>query len=385
MLSRHSLLCCILTILLQLPAVHCLGKSIPTTSIDHQPEGQAYIGFQVPVNVQISDPQGIKIVRCYFRYQHETNHVYVEAVPAAGNTFQAILPAPKNDVNSIEYCFLVRNGSRQVLRSPWYQVKVIANTSGHPIYPQDTGLEVKTEMLLPGSGQVSQGGTGQLAVETTDSLWLGMVGGVHRLEDFKAIKTVSGHFGGYVQDTPGEPFEPLEGFLPLHLPGESPSLPKSSIYKSAPSPPNETSAKEGYDYAGPNIDGDDWEGAFYIAPDGDDYDRITASIYQRPYSSAADFFEVVTSLEEGPAQILKGFIYPSGYLWAADAEDDQVWTTHDQTKLTTSGFFYIADYVNPDKSDDTYVIELEREPPPPPPPPPIEAIDGFQAILFLLL
>lgn len=374
---RSTLYYCIFTILLLLPATHCFGLNTPATTITHTSNEKTSGGQQIPLEIQVTDPQGVELVRCYFRYQQEANHIYVEALPAGKDSYRATLPAPEMDVSSIEYCFLVRNGAKQVLRSPWYQLQVVDNTPVIPAQTDNGGLGLKTEMYLPANGLLSQGGTGLEVIETTDRLWLGMVGGVHQPEDFETINTVTGFFGGYTQEGPGQPFQPFHGFLPLHRPGESPSLPGTSI---------KSQTKDGYDYVGPNIDGEDWEGAFYIAPDGDEYERIAAAIYQIPYSAAADFFELVTSLDEGPAQVLKGFIYPTGYLWAADTYDDQVWTSYDQTKLTTSSFFYLADYVAPDESDDTYTIELEREPPPDPEPePPEQGVEWFQAILHLLL
>lgn len=382
---RSTTYYCIFTILLLLPATSCFGLNTPATTIAHTSKEQTSVGLQLPLEVQVTDPQGIELVRCYFRYQQEANHIFVEAFPADKDNFRATLPAPESDVTSIEYCFLVRNSNKQVLRSPWYRLQVSHNPTIYPEQTGNTGLVLKTEMYLPEKGSLNQGGTGLGVIEDTGRLWLGMVGGVHQPENFETINTVSGHFGGYVQEGPGEPFLPLQGFLPLHRPGESPNLPNISSYKSTPDATTKSQTKDGYEYVGPDTDGEDWEGAFYIAPDGDDYERITAAIYQIPFSAAADYFELVTSLEEGPAQILKGFIYPTGYVWAADTYDDQVWTSFDQTKLTTSSFFYIADYVDPEESDDTYTIELEREPPPEPEPPEEEGLEWLQAIFRLLL
>lgn len=353
------------------------------TRFDHQQPATVAVNTPVSLELGITSADMTGQARCYFRYSQNSNPVYVTArqEPAARHTF--VLPAPGEGIETIQYCFLFQNNRQQVIRSPWYQVKVGQGSSQPEI--QSRKPKVMTDLLLPDAPDRSSGGTGAIVEQEPDLLWLGMTASIYQPEDFPGVAVASGYFGGFLQDADAPP-QAVKGFYPLHLPGEQPVRPLPEPGQSI----QESTAKDGSEnkdgFAGPLVDGSGWSGRYYIWPYGEGLKAITGRIVQLPFSSIADIIEVTTSLH-GKGHSMTGTLSNTGKVSLTDGYDGEQWTTHNiPAELTTSSHFHCEDYVDsPLESKDTHRIDLDRISPPEPEPEPEPELSLLRGVLQLLL
>jgi hypothetical protein len=92
----------------------------PTKSsvkITHKPVETFTPGMRIDIQVQVKDPNGVDIVRCYFKTPEAANHVFVPMTNDGGRDYKGVLPAPDRNTQAIEYLFLVVSGNAQVVKS----------------------------------------------------------------------------------------------------------------------------------------------------------------------------------------------------------------------------------------------------------------------------
>jgi hypothetical protein len=77
---------------------------------------------RIRMEAQVEDPQGVKLVRCYFKAAGEADLVFVPMSMTGKNEYAGILPAPSAGTSQIEYLFLAVNSSNVVVRSQNFRV-----------------------------------------------------------------------------------------------------------------------------------------------------------------------------------------------------------------------------------------------------------------------
>lgn len=88
-----------------------------TTKIKHKPIKNFMAEKRIQLQVDVKDPEGIQLVRSYFKAEELSDFVFVPMTQKGRNTFEGILPAPSAMTETIEYLFLVVNNNNQVVKT----------------------------------------------------------------------------------------------------------------------------------------------------------------------------------------------------------------------------------------------------------------------------
>lgn len=94
------------------------------TKIVNKPIKKAVSGERITLEATIKDPQGVDVVRAYFKSMQADNYHFVVMENTGGNDYVGILPAAAKNAESIDYLLLVKNGANQVLKTQSYSIPV---------------------------------------------------------------------------------------------------------------------------------------------------------------------------------------------------------------------------------------------------------------------
>jgi hypothetical protein len=112
---------------------------IPSTAIVHTPLKSVPSGKRIPMSVQVKDPQGIDLVRIYFKGVDGEDYSFISLDPSpeairtgiiTSGEFSGNLPAPAKDAGWVDYLFLVKNSDQVVVTSQNFTVSVAPATDG---------------------------------------------------------------------------------------------------------------------------------------------------------------------------------------------------------------------------------------------------------------
>ena len=92
------------------------------TSMKHETPDYFVPDQRIRMEAQVEDPQGVNLVRCYFKAAGEADLVFVPMNMIGKNEYAGILPAPSQSTTQIEYLFLAVNSAKQVVRSQTFTV-----------------------------------------------------------------------------------------------------------------------------------------------------------------------------------------------------------------------------------------------------------------------
>ena len=92
------------------------------TSMKHESPEYFVPDQRIRLEAQVEDPQGVNLVRCYFKAAGEADLVFVPMNMLGKNEYAGILPAPSQSTTQIEYLFLAVNTAKQVVRSQTFTV-----------------------------------------------------------------------------------------------------------------------------------------------------------------------------------------------------------------------------------------------------------------------
>ncbi len=138
------------------------------TKIKHEPIKYFVAGKRIKIAAEVTDPEGIKLVRCYFKGKEQADFVFV-AMIAGGNTYTAILPAAAQTAASIDYLFLAVNNKNQVVKTQQFRAN---KDDSQPMPPwQDVAMEgqlnVSTELAQ--APAVLEGFADSIAMDVVES------------------------------------------------------------------------------------------------------------------------------------------------------------------------------------------------------------------------
>lgn len=94
-----------------------------TTQVKHKPPGYYLPGFRIILEAEIKDEAGVQVARCYFKTKKEQNFVFTDMAPKGNPTYQATLPAPWVNSESIDYVFVAVNEDKKVVRTQVFSIK----------------------------------------------------------------------------------------------------------------------------------------------------------------------------------------------------------------------------------------------------------------------
>jgi hypothetical protein len=129
------------------------AASSSKTKIKHTQPNYVVPGKRIVLQSQISDPSGIKLVRCYFKAAEEANYVFVKATHV-GNTYKVILPAlnektsalksffSRDNPIALKYVFLAVNKKDQIVKTQEFDVPIeFDNKVASPKWQTDKGQD----------------------------------------------------------------------------------------------------------------------------------------------------------------------------------------------------------------------------------------------------
>ncbi|MFZ2630456.1 MAG: hypothetical protein WAX48_02630, partial [Desulfosalsimonadaceae bacterium] len=138
----------LLAFLLLVPAFFAATAIAATTQMKHTPPDYFVADQRIQLEANVTDDQGVKLVRCYFKAAGEADLVFVPMNTTGKNQYSGILPAPSAATTQIEYLFLAVNQANQVVRSQNFTLYQDANkkTPAWQNIPQEGEIRVSIEL-----------------------------------------------------------------------------------------------------------------------------------------------------------------------------------------------------------------------------------------------
>jgi hypothetical protein len=141
-----------------------------TTKITHETLKYFVPGSRIIVSMGATDPEGVKLARCYFRAKNEANFVFVDMNIGGNDMYQGIIPAPSRNTEAIEYIILVVNEKNVVVRTPIIEVGLDANSSLPSWQTDDSGEQLAVKTELPGQPATVNGFSDSVKVDLVESV-----------------------------------------------------------------------------------------------------------------------------------------------------------------------------------------------------------------------
>jgi hypothetical protein len=139
------------------------------TAMKHTPPDYFVSEHRMQLDVDVRDPGGINLVRCYFKAAGEADLVFVPMNPAGANKYAGILPAPSATTDQVEYLFLAVTGANQVVRSQTFYLYK-DNTRNKPAWqdiPKDG--EIRVSMELDAAPKELRGFSDNVTIDVVES------------------------------------------------------------------------------------------------------------------------------------------------------------------------------------------------------------------------
>lgn len=136
-------------ILLNLPVTAMAGADDggPSLEITHTPISTIQTGQAFEISANLSDREGIELVRIYFRTKGTKSFFFVPMIVSKGTDFYGLLPPPSTP-GKIEYLFLVKTYNNRIFNSETFTVTVKRNKAAG-FSPEKEPIDVMTELSAP--------------------------------------------------------------------------------------------------------------------------------------------------------------------------------------------------------------------------------------------
>jgi hypothetical protein len=162
------------------------------TKIKHEPIKYFVSGKRIRIAADVTDPEGVNVVRCYFKGKEQADFVFVPMTPGS-STYTAILPATAKNATSIEYLFLAVNNKNQVVKTQQFSVNIDASQPAPPW--QDMAMEgpIKVSTELAQTPADLPGFSDSITMDVVESsLRFGFVAGLYSALQMAAAGWVAG-------------------------------------------------------------------------------------------------------------------------------------------------------------------------------------------------
>jgi len=165
-----------------------------TTKIKHKPISYFVAEKRIRLDAEVKDTAGIELVRCYFKGKAEADYVFVTMNQGDIGEYSAILPAPNQKADMIEYLFLAVNKSNQVVKTQIFNVKRNLEASKTPSW-QDLSSEgnIKVGIELGEAPETLEGFSDSITMDIVESgLRFGFVAALYSSIQMAAAGGVGG-------------------------------------------------------------------------------------------------------------------------------------------------------------------------------------------------
>ena len=163
-----------------------------TTKVKYKPIKYFVAEKRIRIVADVTDPEGIQLVRCYFKAKEQADFVFVTMTPGS-STYTAILPAAAQTATSIEYLFLAVNNKNQVVKTTQFSVNIDASQPAPPW--QDVAMEgqLKVSTELAQAPAVLEGFTDSIEMDVVESAKrFGFVVGIYTITQMAAAGGATG-------------------------------------------------------------------------------------------------------------------------------------------------------------------------------------------------
>jgi hypothetical protein len=154
------------------------------TEITHEPIEYYQSGKRIALEADISDREGINLVRLYFKSDIQAEFLFVPMTKKGGDEYKGILPAPNDTAKSITYLFLVVNNDNVVVRSQEFVARLNDDKSTPAWQKVAADDQIQLYSEIPEMTEVPAGFTDSIAMDVVESgVRFGMVvGGIYAFE-----------------------------------------------------------------------------------------------------------------------------------------------------------------------------------------------------------
>jgi hypothetical protein len=311
------------------------GAGVPETQIFHKQLFAFILGDPLPLNVAVTDPDGVAEVRCYFRFDRSAPFVYSIMASAGEHKFTTKLPAATSTVKDVEYLFLVVNGRKQAILSSTFAVNKMDVQKGYADGAQNSVLErYQLKAEVDGTGTVKNYFLQPANVQISPALSqdrYGVLAGLYSREQLDS-DIVSGYFGAFRLDPQNNIVAVKGSIVTRRASALSASQGKSTAVKEA---------AVGEQVSVPQIAGSSWKGLFWRSNDYENTVKpVTATVTQEANGKV-----LITTSLTGLGHSFEGEIYNTGHMLVNDTYDDEIWSTLDGP--VNDLYIKIEDYVVP--------------------------------------
>lgn len=163
-----------------------------TTAVKHKALKHFVAKHRLRVEAKVTDPQGVSLVRCYFRAVGQADYVFVGMKAGEKDTFSGALPAPSPETKAIEYLFLAVNGRNQVVKTQTFRTESRDTTEipSWQIAGAEGTIAVSTELPL---ATTPRGFTDSITADTVESsVRFGYVAGIYIMTQFASDSGATG-------------------------------------------------------------------------------------------------------------------------------------------------------------------------------------------------
>ena len=159
--------------------VTLFAQETSATKIKYEPIKYFVAGKRIRIAADVTDPEGIKLVRCYFKGKEQADFVFVTMTPGS-STYTAILPAAAQTASSIEYLFLAVNNKNQVIKTQQFSVNIDARQPAPPWQDVATEGQLTVSTELAQAPAVLEGFSDSIAMDLVESsARFGFVAGIY--------------------------------------------------------------------------------------------------------------------------------------------------------------------------------------------------------------
>ena len=165
-----------------------------STKIKHEPIEYYISGKRIAVEAEITDDQGLNLVRLYFKNDLQADYLFVPMTSSAGDIYTGILPAPDKSAKTITYLFLVVNSDNVIVKSQEFSA-YFYDDDRPPAWQEvaaDDQITLYSE--LPEMTEAPAGFTDSIAMDAVESgARFGMVaGGIYLLSQSSGTASATG-------------------------------------------------------------------------------------------------------------------------------------------------------------------------------------------------
>lgn len=182
LLLRFTATVCMFLITMQVELLTAMAAlaadTTPSTIYSHTPPEYLLPAARTKIIAKITDPKGVKLVRCYFRVAGQADYLFVPMQQWADDTYSATLPAFNADTRVLQYRLLAVNKAGETTKT---QEFAVATGHGLATVPPWQHTDRAGALLVTTESESRSAGRSRKGAGFSDTMILGLAEPQHRL------------------------------------------------------------------------------------------------------------------------------------------------------------------------------------------------------------